>query len=308
MPQKGEEKERLPERRMEENKAMKKRKINHIIWGICMAAASLFMLAPVLMMFLTSFKSIDEIRTAAFHLFPRAVSVKNYVEAMTSGGWLVYFRNSLVITLAAVIFSLLFNTIAGYAFARLNFRGSKILFLLLMIGLMMPPQVTMLPTFLIMAKFPLVGGNNIFGAGGTGFINTYAGLVIPLVAGSYGVFLSKQFYENFPRALDEAAEIDGANKWKVYFTIYLPNSKSLLATLGLMKAVAVWNDYLWPLVMTNSESKKTVQLALTMFKTDGYTQWNYLMAAAVLIVIPMIVLFLCAQKYFVQGIVTSGLK
>ncbi len=307
MPQKGEEKECLPERCMEENKIMKK-KTNHIIWGICMTAASLLMLTPVLMMFLTSFKSIDEIRTAAFRLFPNAVSVKNYVEAMTSGGWLGYFRNSLVITLAAVIFSLLFNTIAGYAFARLNFKGSKILFLLLMIGLMMPPQVTMLPTFLIMAKFPLVGGNNIFGAGGTGFINTYAGLVIPLVAGSYGVFLSKQFYENFPRALDEAAEIDGANKWKVYFTIYLPNSKSLLATLGLMKAVAVWNDYLWPLVMTNSESKKTVQLALTMFKTDGYTQWNYLMAAAVLIVIPMIVLFLCAQKYFVQGIVTSGLK
>lgn len=287
---------------------MKKRKTVSIIWIICMAAASLLMLMPVLMMFLTSFKSIDEIRTAAFHFFPDAVSVKNYVEAMTSGGWLVCFRNSLVITLAAVIFSLLFNTIAGYAFARLNFRGSKVLFLLLMIGLMMPPQVTMLPTFLIMAKFPLVGGNNIFGAGGTGFINTYAGLVIPLVAGSYGVFLSKQFYENFPRALDEAAEIDGANRWKTYFMIYLPNSKSLLATLGLMKAVAVWNDYLWPLVMTNSESKKTVQLALTMFRTDSYTQWNYLMAAAVLIVIPMIVLFLCAQKYFVQGIVTSGLK
>lgn len=287
---------------------MKKTKINNIIWTVLMTAASLLMLSPVLVMFLTSFKTIDEIRTASFRLFPESFSLANYTGAMLSGDWLVYFRNSLVITLAAVVFSLLFNTIAGYAFARLNFRGSKILFLFLMVGLMMPPQVTMLPTFLIMAKFPFVGGNNLFGAGGTGLINTYAGLVIPLVAGSYGVFLSKQFYENFPRSLDEAAEIDGANKWKTYFTIYLPNSKSLLATLGLMKAVAVWNDYLWPLVMTNAESKKTVQLALTMFKTDSYTQWNYLMAAAVLIVIPMIVMFLCAQKYFVQGIVTSGLK
>ena len=178
----------------------------------------------------------------------------------------------------------------------------------LLIGLMMPPQVTMLPTFLIMAKFPLLGGNNIFGMGGTGLVNTYAGLVIPLVSGSFGVFLCKQFYENFPRSLDEAAEIDGTNKWQTYFQIYMPNSKAILATLGLLKGVSVWNDYLWPLVMTNSEDMKTIQLALTMFKIDGLIQWNQMMAAAVVVVIPMIILFLCAQKYFVQGIVTSGLK
>jgi multiple sugar transport system permease protein len=132
--------------------------------------------------------------------------------------------------------------------------------------------------------------------------------VIPLVSGSYGIFLCKQFYENFPRSLDEAAEIDGANKWQTYLQIYLPNSKAILATLGLMKAVSVWNDYLWPLVMTNSEDRKTVQLALTMFKTDGGILWNQMMAATVLVVLPMIILFLCAQKYFVEGIVTSGLK
>lgn len=146
------------------------------------------------------------------------------------------------------------------------------------------------------------------GAGGTGLINTYAGLVIPLVSGSYGVFLCKQFYENFPRSLDEAAEIDGANKWRTYFTIYLPNSKAILATLGLLKAVSVWNDYMWPLIMTNSENMRTVQLALTMFKTESGVQWNQMMAAAVLAALPMFVLFLCAQKYFIQGIVTSGLK
>jgi multiple sugar transport system permease protein len=172
----------------------------------------------------------------------------------------------------------------------------------------MPPQVTMLPTFLIMAKFPLAGGNNLLGAGGTGLINTYAGLVIPLVSGSYGVFLCKQFYENFPRSLDEAAEIDGANKWRTYFTIYLPNSKAILATLGLLKAVSVWNDYMWPLIMTNSENMRTVQLALTMFKTDSGIMWNQMMAGSVLVALPMFVLFLCAQKYFIQGIVTSGLK
>lgn len=287
---------------------MKKRRLYHKIWIMGMSLVTLIMLIPIIMMFLTSFKTMEEIKSPVFHLIPESFSFVNYVDALSGGNWGIYFKNSLFITLLAVVFSLLFNSIAGYAFARLRFKGSKILFMFLLIGLMMPPQVTMLPTFLIMAKFPLLGGNNIFGMGGTGLVNTYAGLVIPLVSGSFGVFLCKQFYENFPRSLDEAAEIDGTNKWQTYFQIYLPNSKAILATLGLLKGVSVWNDYLWPLVMTNSEDMKTIQLALTMFKIDGLIQWNQMMAAAVVVVIPMIILFLCAQKYFVQGIVTSGLK
>ena len=287
---------------------MKKKEIFHGVWAIVMSIVTLIMLIPIIMMFVTSFKTMEEIKSPVFHLIPQNFSLLNYFNAMAAGEWSIYFRNSVYITLAAVIFSLLFNSIAGYAFARLRFPGSKIMFTLLLVGLMMPPQVTMLPTFLIMAKFPLMGGNNLLGAGGTGMINTYVGLVIPLVSGSFGIFLCKQFYENFPRSLDEAAEIDGTNKWQTYFQIYLPNSKAILATLGLLKGVSVWNDYLWPLVMTNSEKMKTLQLALTMFKSDSYIEWNQMMAAAVLIVLPMIILFLFAQKYFVQGIVTSGLK
>lgn len=287
---------------------MKRKSIYHMIWIVSMTLVTVIMMIPIIMMIVTSFKTMEEIKSPVFHLLPQAFSFQNYIDAMSGGAWTVYFRNSIIITLLAVVFSLLFNSIAGYAFARLRFRGSKVFFLLLLIGLMMPPQVTMLPTFLIMAKFPMAGGNNLLGMGGTGLVNTYAGLVIPLVSGSFGVFLCKQFYENFPRSLDEAAEIDGTNRWQTYFKIYLPNSRAILATLGLLKGVSVWNDYLWPLVMTNSENMKTVQLALTMFKIDGLIQWNQMMAAAVLVVCPMIVLFLCAQKYFVQGIVTSGLK
>lgn len=287
---------------------MNRKKINHGIWAVAMTAVSVLMLTPVIMMFLTSFKSMEEVKSSVFHLLPEKISLTNYISALGNGNWLIYFRNSLIITISAVAFSLIFNSIAGYAFARLKFKGSKILFAFLLVGLMMPAQVTILPTFLIMAKFPLMGGNNILGQGGTGMINTFAGLIIPLVSGSYGIFLCKQFYENFPKSLDEAAEIDGLGKWRTFFQIYLPNSKAILATLALMKGVAVWNDYLWPLVMTNSESRKTVQLALTMFKTETTIQWNQMMAAAMLIVLPMILLFLLTQKYFVQGIVTSGLK
>ena len=287
---------------------MKKKKILNIIWYVSMTVVSLLVLLPIIMMISTSLKTTGEINSAVFHFLPERFNLDNYVEAMSTGSWLIYFRNSLIITITSIVFSLLFNSIAGYAFARLKFRGSKILFTFLLVGLMMPPQVTMLPTFLIMAKFPLMGGNDILGFGGSGLMNTLPGVIIPLVSGSIGIFLCKQFYENFPRSLDEAAMIDGASKWKTYFSIYIPNSKVILATLALLKGSAVWNDYLWPLVMTNSESMRTVQLALTMFRDESTVRWGPMMAAATLISLPMIVLFLFAQKYFVQGIVSTGLK
>lgn len=287
---------------------MQKKKVMNGIWVVGMVLFSLIMLTPVLMMISTSFKTEGEIHSAVFHFLPESFAFTNYVDAMNTGNWLIYFRNSLIITGVSVVFSLLFNSIAGFAFARLNFPGSKLLFTFLLVGLMMPPQVTMLPTFLVMTNFPLMGGNNLFGQGGSGLMNTLPGVIIPLVSGSYGVFLCKQFYENFPRALDEAATIDGADKWKTYFLIYLPNSKVILATLALMKGVAVWNDYLWPLVMTNSESSRTVQLALSMFRSETVIDWGPLMAASVVVSIPMIILFLFTQKYFVQGVVSTGLK
>lgn len=287
---------------------MKKKKWTKVVWLVGMAVVSFIMIFPIVMMISTSFKTTGEINSAVFHFLPESFNFDNYREALSTGNWGIYFRNSFIITIVSIVFSLLFNSIAGYAFARLHFRGSKALFTLLLVGLMMPPQVTMLPTFLIMAKFPFAGGNNFMGFGGSGLMNTMPGIIIPLVSGSFGIFLCKQFYENFPRSLDEAAMIDGANKWRTYFSIYIPNSKVILATLALLKGSAVWNDYLWPLVMTNSEGMRTVQLALTMFRDETTVRWGPMMAAATLISVPMIVLFLCAQKYFVQGVVSTGLK
>ncbi len=287
---------------------MKKKKWTKVVWLIGMAVVSFIMIFPIVMMISTSFKTTGEINSPVFHFLPESFNFDNYREALSTGNWGIYFRNSFIITIVSIVFSLLFNSIAGYAFARLHFRGSKALFTLLLVGLMMPPQVTMLPTFLIMAKFPFAGGNNFMGFGGSGLMNTMPGIIIPLVSGSFGIFLCKQFYENFPRSLDEAAMIDGASKWRTYFSIYIPNSKVILATLALLKGSAVWNDYLWPLVMTNSEGMRTVQLALTMFRDETTVRWGPMMAAATLISVPMIILFLCAQKYFVQGVVSTGLK
>ena len=287
---------------------MKKKKWTKVVWLVGMAVVYFIMIFPIVMMISTSFKTPGEINSPVFLFLPESFHFDNYREALSTGNWGIYFRNSFIITIVSIVFSLLFNSIAGYAFARLHFRGSKALFTLLLVGLMMPPQVTMLPTFLIMAKFPFAGGNNFMGFGGSGLMNTMPGIIIPLVSGSFGIFLCKQFYENFPRSLDEAAMIDGASKWRTYFSIYIPNSKVILATLALLKGSAVWNDYLWPLVMTNSEGMRTVQLALTMFRDETTVRWGPMMAAATLISVPMIILFLCAQKYFVQGVVSTGLK
>ncbi len=287
---------------------MNKKQVLNIIWVISLSLLSLLMFLPIVMMLSTSFKTEAEILSQPLALITEGFSFNNYVEAMTTGTWGVYFKNSLIITITTVVFSLLFNSIAGFAFARLNFPGKRILFALLLVGLMMPQQISMLPTFLIMAKFPLMGGNDLFGVGGSGLMNTYAGLIIPLVSGSFGVFLCKQFYENFPKSLDEAATIDGAGKWRLYFEIYIPNSKVILATLSLLKGVSVWNDYLWPLVMTDNEKMRTVQLALSMFSDELTTRWGQQMAASVVVCAPMVILFLCCQKYFVQGVISTGLK
>lgn len=279
----------------------------HIAWLIGMGLFSALLFVPLLTMVFTAFKPLPEILEAQSFL-PRQWRPDNFAVAMSMGNWPLYFMNSATVTVLSVCFAMLFNSIAGYAFARLNFRGRDVLFLLLLLGLMMPPQVTLLPTFMIIKSFPLVGGNDLLGQGGTGFMNSYAGLVIPMVSGSFGVFLSKQYFMNFPTALDEAAEIDGCGKLRTFFLIYLPISKTLLATLGVLKAVQVWNDYLWPLVITNREALRTVQLGLTIYRNEQGTDWNLMLAATTLVILPMAVLFLFAQKYFVASIASTGIK
>ena len=165
----------------------------------------------------------------------------------------------------------------------------------------------MVPVFIIMKNIPLFGGNNIIGQGGTGWINTYWGLMMPYLAGAFGVFLSRQFYLTFPASLDDAADMDGAGRFRTYFSLYLPLSGPLLASLGVVKATYTWNEYVWPLVIIHSEQLKTLQLALADFRSDAI-QWERMMAATTVVILPMVVLFLFAQKSFVRGIVTSGIK
>lgn len=276
--------------------------------SIALLLMSLCMLFPFVLMIVTSVKPMSEILTERFVFIPEKWMWSNYIEAMKQGDWPKYFYNSMFITVMTVVISLLINSIAGYSFARLEFKGRNTLFLISLIGLMIPPQVTMIPVFLILKHIPLAGGNNLLGQGGIGWINSYMGLIAPYVAGSFGVFLLRQFYLGFPRELDDAAKIDGLTRVQAFFKIYVPLSKPIFATLVALKATQSWNEYTWPLIVTNSEKLRTVQLALTMFRTETTVQWNYMMATTTLIVLPLILVFLFAQKYFVEGIATTGIK
>lgn len=269
----------------------------------------LLVLTPFFLMVLTSVKSLPEILSPKFKVFPEKWIFSNYAEAMQRGDWQRYLINSLFITCTTVVLSLIINSLAGYSFARVPFKGRDSLFFLALVGMMVPSQVTMIPVFIVLKNFPFVGGNNLFGAGGTGLINTYAGLILPYIAGPFGVFLCRQFYMNFPASMDDAAKIDGCTRIAAYLRIYLPLSKPILATLAVLKATQTWNDYMWPLIMTNKDSMMTAQVAVvTKFTSEVSIQWQLLMAATVIIILPMFILFLFAQKYFVEGIVTTGMK
>jgi multiple sugar transport system permease protein len=276
--------------------------------SMIMLFLSLLMLVPFFLMLLTSFKTMGEVQSASFIFIPEHFQFSNYVDAMTRGDWVRYFYNSLVVTAITVGVSLIINSMAGYAFARLHFPGRDTLFIISLIAMMVPPQVTMIPLFIILKNFPLVGGNDLFGQGGMGWVNSYMGMILPYIAGAFGVFLFRQFFMNFPGSLDDAVAIDGLNKFQSFLKIYVPLGKPIFAVLAAFKATQTWNEYTWPLIITNNDTMKTVQLALTMFKDESTVIWTQLMAATTLTSLPLILVFLFAQRYFVEGIVTTGMK
>ena len=263
---------------------------------------------PLLMTVSVSLQTMNEVYSADLNLIPAVFQFENYKTAMSSGNWAQYFKNSAVVTVITVLISLVINAMSGFVFARIPFRGREPLFMLILIGMMIPAQVTLIPVFMLIRSVPFAGGNNWLGQGGTGLMNTYAGLIIPYIAGSFGVFLCRQFYMGFPKELDDAARIDGCGRFMQFVRIYLPLSGPVLASLAVLKFTGTWNEYTWPLVMTSGDHMKTVQLALGTFRDEGEVFWNQLMAATLVSGIPIYILFFFAQKHFVSGLLAGSVK
>ncbi len=263
---------------------------------------------PLVMTISVSLQTMSEVYSPDLSLIPDVLQFVNCRTAMTTGDWARYFQNSLTVTVITVVISLVINSMSGFVFARIPFRGREPLFMLILIGMMIPAQVTLIPVFLLIRSVPFAGGNNALGQGGTGLINTYAGLIIPYIAGSFGVFLCRQFYMGFPTELDDAARIDGCGRLGQFFRIYLPLSGPVLASLAVLKFTGTWNEYTWPLVMTSGDAMKTVQLALGAFRNEGEVFWNQLMAATLVSGVPIYLLFFFAQKHFVSGLLAGSVK
>ena len=281
--------------------------LNTLLYGVLIVFA-VAMLAPFAVTLFTSLKPKEELYFVGINLLPSHPRPFNYVEAMQAAPWGRYFFNSTFVALVSVLGSLLLNSVAGFCFARLRFRGRDLLFFFMLIGIMIPPQAIIIPQFLMMRYLPLFGGNDITGQGGIGWLNSYWALIMPWLAGSFGIFLCRQYYINFPEELDEAARLEGCGPLRLFTHIYLPLSGPVLAALAILKTVFMWNDFFYPLIMTNSASMRTVQLGLQTFAGEYYADWHLLMAAALLVTLPLVVLFLFLQRYFVEGIVTTGLK
>jgi multiple sugar transport system permease protein len=263
-------------------------------WHLVLLPLTLVMIVPLVWMLITSVETLRETQHFPPILTPEQLRWQNYRDVLEQAPFARWFLNTLVVTVAVVVGNLLFCSLAGYAFARIRFFGRDVVFLLVLATLMIPFQVILIPSFLIVRKL--------------GLIDTLGALILPNLAGAFGIFLLRQFFRTLPVELEEAARIDGASRLGVLFKIVLPLSGPALATVAIVTFLWTWNDFLWPLVTIYSPDNMTLQLGLLTFSGAHQTNTHLLMAANVMSMVPVLVLFVVAQRYFIRGIATSGLK
>ena len=270
---------------------MDKSKIN-LITVILLVLGAILILLPIGMIVLTSFAdnnaSIGEVISL------KAFTWGNYQEAWARGKFLLAFLNSTIIALSVTGLQLITSALAGYALARLKFRGKEAILLLILTTLVIPFQLLVIPIFVILKWGHL--------------INTYWALILPTAANGFSIFLMRQYFISIPQELEEAATLDGANRWQILTQVMLPLSRPALITVFLFTFIAEWNDLFKPLVFTTRPELNTVQLALAAFQEEFTSNWSLMMAAVIIASIPVVVLFLIGQRQFIQGISNTGIK
>jgi multiple sugar transport system permease protein len=252
---------------------------------------ALVMVTPLAWMVMTSIQTPDEARRFPPAL-PSGIHWQNYVNAIQAAPFGRFFFNTALVTGAAVVGNLVLCSLAGYAFARFRFFGRDILFVILLATLMIPFQVVMIPIFLIMREL--------------GLVDSLGALILPNLVTPFGIFLMRQFFRTLPIELEEAARLDGCSRLRTLTRIVLPLSGPALATLAVITFLWNWNDFLWPLVVIQSEHNMTLQLGLSTFQGAHSTAWTLLMAGNVLAVVPMLLVFLLAQRQFIESIASAG--
>ena len=252
---------------------------------------ALVMIAPFLWMLSTAFEG-----GSAFDYppqwIPDEVTLDNFREVWTIVPFDRYLFNSVFIAVCVTIGEVLTSSLAAYAFARLRFPGREPLFLMYLATLMIPGQVTIIPNFILMRYI--------------GWVNTYQGLIIPTAFTALGTFLLRQYFLSIPRELEEAARVDGASYFQIWSRIIMPLASPAIATLAVFSFMGAWNSFLWPFIMVSSSEMRTLTVALRSFQTEYGTEWGLMMAGSLIAMLPMLVIFLATQRYFVRGIATTG--
>lgn len=285
-----------------------RKRLKSFCWYIIAILIALTTVYPFLWMIATSFKTEKEIYANSLSLLVENISFASYEKVFARIPFLRYFTNSLILAVGGVVSNLFFGSLAGYTFAKLRFRGRKTMFAIFLASMMVPATCTMIPSFLVLKHFPLVGGNDIWGNGGVGLINTYWAILLPGAAGAYAIFFMKQFFETLPTELADAAKIDGCSEFGIFSKVYLPLIKPAALTLGIMTFQAGWNSFMWPMIVLNSQEMMTIQVGLSAFQYNYSTDYGPLMAGTVIATLPTLLLFISVQKYYVDGIAFSGGK
>lgn len=268
---------------------------NKGITYIVLTLIAIIWVFPFVWMVLGSFKTQKEILAQPPTFFAQHPTVSNFAQWLTQLNFGTYFTNSLIVSVITVLGNVLFDSMVGYALAKIPFKGKGIVFGAVMVTLMVPAVATFVPLFVLISNFHLV--------------NTYAALILPYLTQPIGVFLMRQFMSGVPDALMEAARVDGAGELRIFFQIVLPECGPAVATSAILTFLSSWNNFLWPLVASQTEDKYTLPVALSLYSTrQNSTNYGILLSGAVLVITPIVILFVALQRYFVQGVAMTGIK
>ncbi|PKR77825.1 sugar ABC transporter permease [Halalkalibacillus sediminis] len=279
---------------MNEQQLKRRNLIKKILFYLVLIGGAFIMLVPFLWMLSTSFKPSGATMVFPPEFIPENPTTENYKEVTEVFPMMRFLWNSIFVAVLTTIGQIILSAMAAYAFARMHFKGRDKLFLLYLATMMVPTQVTMIPQFILIKEF--------------GWLDSYQALIIPTMFGVFGTFLMRQAMLSVPRELEEAAFMDGANHFKVFLNVCLPAVKPTIATLAIFTFMQSWNNFLWPLIVVNSNDKATLPLGLSLLEGRWGTDWSLMMAGVVISIVPILAVYLFAQKYFIQGMTMSGMK
>lgn len=272
---------------------IKKKRISNIILFIILCLGAVLILFPIAWMLSTALKSAQEVAMYPPKLLPEKPLFENFAIAWTKAPFTRYTLNTLIIVFFTIIGGVFSNSFIAYGFAKIDFKGKGFLFSIVLATMMIPGFVTLVPTYVIFSKLH--------------WVNTYLPLIVPAFFGNaFHIFMMRQFYRTIPNELSEAARVDGAGHFYIWGKLMMPLVKPVMATVALINFKGAWSDFQGPLLYLSDKSKYTLQLGLQVFKGEGYTEWNYLMAVSFLSMIPILLLFFCFQNYFIEGMNVGG--